>query len=572
MAFGILECKDGESAPGTGTIFPSSTLHNSHESHNDSISQSAKGQPNHRGIILPIYCSFLPLSSSLTNSRFVICFRRKDFILLIVSLLSSVVGAYGPMLGPGFVDIAEELGVSVNQISQATSYLVLAIGVGLLLSNPLAKCYGKRPVYLIAGLILFASSIWGALTHNYKSFLACRLVGGLGMGPFEVLVQCTIGDLYFVHERATRIAFWNLFLGTGIAAGPIVSAYIIQYSGYRWTFGTCAVFYGVLTVALFFFAPETAYIRDYTSAHSSFDQPSGTEQQEVKDTPVEDSIERNSEIIQDIEREPQHQTCPQISNQHRGMRNKGSYWRSLRVYTGKYSSASFFRVMSRPFILFLYPGILWAFLIWGTTITFTIVFSYVNGVIFTEPPYNFSVSQVGLINISPLILSIIAEVISGPLCDMICVYLTKKNNGYYEPEFRLVLISLGFVLGVAGFYGFGATIHYATHWSGPVLTYGLVNASLAVCSTCVFGYIIDAYKALGEEAFVAVNSRNFLSFGVLYFINEWLAKDGILEVFIILGSLFIFTSLLTIPLWIFGKRFRSRIDRIAWLKNYMKDS
>lgn len=90
------------------------------------------------------------------------------------------------MLGPGFVDIAEELGVSVNEISQATSYLVLAIGLGLLVSNPLAKCYGKRPVYLIAGLILFASSIWGALTHNYKSFLACRLVGGLGMGPFEV--------------------------------------------------------------------------------------------------------------------------------------------------------------------------------------------------------------------------------------------------------------------------------------------------------------------------------------------------------------------------------------------------
>lgn len=198
---------------------------------------------------------------------------------------------------------------------------------------------------------------------------------------------------------------------------------------------------------------------------------------------------------------------------------------------------------------FLYPGILWAFLIWGTTITFTIVFSYVNGVIFTEPPYNFSVSQVGLINISPLVLSIIAEVISGPLCDMICIYLTKKNNGFYEPEFRLVLVSLGFILGVAGFYGFGATIHYQTHWTGPVLTYGLVNASLAVCSTCVFGYIIDAYNALGEEAFVAVNARNFLSFGVLYFINEWLAKDGVLEVFIVLGSLFVFTSLLTIPLW-----------------------
>ena len=30
------------------------------------------------------------------------------------------------------------------------------------------------------------------------------------------------------------------------------------------------------------------------------------------------------------------------------------------------------------------------------------------------------------------------------------------------------------ILGVVGFYGFGATVHYQTHWSGPVLTYGYV--------------------------------------------------------------------------------------------------
>lgn len=192
---------------------------------------------------------------------------------------------------------------------------------------------------------------------------------------------------------------------------------------------------------------------------------------------------------------------------------------------------------------------LWAFLTWGTTITFTIAFGYVNGVLFTAPPYNMSTSQVGLTNISPLIQAIIAQTISGPLCDRIVVSLTRRNAGTYEPEYRLVLISAGFVLGAAGFFGYGATVHYKTHWTGPVITYGLVSASLAFVSTCVFGYIIDAYGDLGEEAFVAINARNFLSFGILYFINDWLAKDGVLEVFVILGSMFVFTSLLTLPLW-----------------------
>lgn len=104
------------------------------------------------------------------------------------------------MLGPGFVEIAGDLNISVNQISQATSYLVLACGLGLFISNPLAKCYGKRPVYLGAGLVLFAASVWGAATNSYGSFLGSRLVGGLGMGPYEV---CIILNCYIILSVLT---------------------------------------------------------------------------------------------------------------------------------------------------------------------------------------------------------------------------------------------------------------------------------------------------------------------------------------------------------------------------------
>ncbi|KAL2809384.1 major facilitator superfamily domain-containing protein [Aspergillus granulosus] len=519
MGLWILEPKDGESAPGT-----------------------AEGLKQKDGIVL------VPQPSDSPNDPL------NDLILLIISLLSAVVGAYGPMLGPGFVEIAAELNVSVNKVSQATSYLVLACGLGLFISNPLAKCYGKRPVYLGAGLLMMASSIWGAATHGYGSFLACRLVGGLGMGPYEVLVQCTIGDMYFVHERATRIAIWNLFLVAGISAGPLVSAYIIQYAGYRWTFGVCAIFFGVLTGAFFFLAPETAYIRHNDGSLSRASASVATSSIEQCE---KEKNQQGMEHVHDIERVE--------------AEKKNSYWRSLRVFSGRFSNASIMKIMTRPFILFLYPPLLWAFLTWGTSITFTIAFGYVNGVIFVAEPYNMTTSQVGLTHLFPLIQSILAEIISGPACDKIAVYLTKRNKGIYEPEFRLVLMLAGFVLGVAGFYGFGATVHYKTHWAGPVLTYGMVNASLAFVSTCVFGYVIDAYRELGEEAFVAVNARNFLSFGILYFINEWLEKDGVLQVFVVLGSLFVFTTLLSVPLWMYGKRCRAKIGKIAWLKAYMRD-
>jgi len=118
------------------------------------------------------------------------------------------------------------------------------------------------------------------------------------------------------------------------------------------------------------------------------------------------------------------------------------------------------------------------------------VFSVVNGVIFTAPPYNFSVGEAGLVSLSPFILCIIGEAISGPLNDWICLRLARANHGIYEPEFRLVLMSVVLILGTVGFFGFGATVQAQTNWGGPVITYGLANMALAFASTCVFGYVL----------------------------------------------------------------------------------
>lgn len=71
-------------------------------------------------------------------------------------------------------------------------------------------------------------------------------------------------------------------------------------------------------------------------------------------------------------------------------------------------------------------------------------------------------------------------------------------------------MAIAVILGAVGFYGFGLTIHYQTHWSGPVLCYGAVYVSLVFSSTSVFGYVLDSYRKHNAEAFVAINARNLL--------------------------------------------------------------
>lgn len=385
------------------------------------------------------------------------------------------------------------------------------------------------------------------------------------MAPYEVLVQATISDLYFVHERATRIAVWNLFLLCGIAGAGFISGYIIEDLGYKWTFGICAILFGVFGFGILFFVPETTYIRH--SVTSEILAQTGIQDQE-RGAENEKFDEKGMHV--EYRAMPTHITGNGSSFDH-STEQKMSYWRSLRLYSGRYSDAKIWKIFARPFVMFFYPCVLWGFLIYGTTLTWIVVFSVVNGVLFTAPPYNFSVGQTGLTSLSPFILCILGEAISGPLNDYICLKLASRNHGVYEPEFRLVLMVVVVILGTVGFFGFGASVDAATHWSGPVLTYGFANMALAFASTCVFGYVLDCYPRLAEEAFVAINTRNLLTFGLTYFVNSWLVKDGVLAVFNVLGACFLAVCALTIPLWIFGKRIRSWVARNQFLNDFMKD-
>ena len=106
-------------------------------------------------------------------------------ILVIVGLSAAVVGAYGPMLSPGFVEVSQDLNISIETLSQATAWLILTIGLALFITNPLAKLYGRRPIWILAIIIMFVTSVWAGATSTYNSFLASRIVGGIGMAPYE---------------------------------------------------------------------------------------------------------------------------------------------------------------------------------------------------------------------------------------------------------------------------------------------------------------------------------------------------------------------------------------------------
>jgi hypothetical protein len=112
-------------------------------------------------------------------------------------MVYAFVNATSPTWGP----MGDELGFSSETLTDtyAIGCATLALGAPMLI--PFALKYGSRPVYVLSSVAQFAISIWAARTMTAGDWwgvnaLQCWL-GALA----EVLIQMTVADLFFVHQR-----------------------------------------------------------------------------------------------------------------------------------------------------------------------------------------------------------------------------------------------------------------------------------------------------------------------------------------------------------------------------------
>ncbi|KAI2619836.1 MFS general substrate transporter [Hypomontagnella submonticulosa] len=483
---------------------------------------------------------------------------KKDLMLFFICIDTAVVGAWGPMISPGFVEMAKQFGISYNKLNGDLGYGILMIGLSCFFTNSMAVVWGRRPVFLLGNLLLFISSIGGYYAHSFEALLGFRLVGCIGMSPFEVLVTTTIADIYFVHQRGVRLAAWGLCLSIGVGGGTIISGYIIEDLGWNWTYGICAIMFGVWIIVLFLFCPETAYRRDASLNTDLGTTPLGDDKSGQYDS-TKMKVDSNSPTAADAEIEVE--VIERAAPNGALSEKKHSYWHDLKIYHGRVSDDPFWKVLTRPLLMLVFPQVLFSFFAYGLTTSWLVVVGSVLAQLFTAPPYNFTVSGVGLVSIASLIGALIGAFISGPIADWIIKAMSRRNGGIYEPEFRLVLIVITFILGGMSFFGFGWTLQDKAPWVAPVIFYGLQYFSVGFMTIAVYGYLTDCHRDKAPEAFAAINLRNIYSFGMNYFISDWISSQGPKEVFCIIGGIHVFICLCAIPMYIYGKRCRSWTSR-----------
>lgn len=114
-----------------------------------------------------------------------------------------------------------------------------------------------------------------------------------------------------------------------------------------------------------------------------------------------------------------------------------------------------------------------------------------------------------------------------------------------------------------GFFAWGQASYSLDPWEVPVIVgLGLINFGIQLGTTGVVSYVVDCHREKAGEAFATMNFiKNLFAFGLTNYLNNWLATQGTRNVFFTIGGITIGVSLLTIPMYIYGKRARSWVYR-----------
>ncbi|MEZ4522993.1 MAG: MFS transporter [Thermomicrobiales bacterium] len=173
--------------------------------------------------------------------------RLDPGILLPVCLTLFMAGLWGQAFAPLIPEIAADLGVSVALIGQVSTVSLATIGLGSIVTGPLADHFGhRRTIATGLGGGVIAALLFAA-APNYLALLGAGFVGGIAFSmvhgvSFGTIVASFTGD---VQRRALGIT-QAVVTSAGIIGAPVVT-FIASFSDWRTTFVVMA---GVLVAAL----------------------------------------------------------------------------------------------------------------------------------------------------------------------------------------------------------------------------------------------------------------------------------------------------------------------------------
>lgn len=409
---------------------------------------------------------------------------------------------------------------------------------------PIALAFGRRPVFIASAVILLAALIGAAKQTTYTAHLGTRVLQGLATGATESVLPLMLTEISYLADRGKIMGlYWgsqNLFT----AILTITASYEVAALGWPWYYWVFAITIGAGLLFVLFGAFETSFHRSLVSIDGLVvvtDQYGVT--QVVPDNQAQDHL-AEAQSARDSDAD-----VP-----------RSSYTQKLKPFD---------KAEPHPIRIILTAWYQMAFSLTSPALLYVVLISSMSlsGTIFQSLTYattlislGWQPKNVGLINIGPIVASVIAMTYCAFIADPLVIWFARRNQGIHKPEHRLVPLIPVFLLGFAMHIVFGFS---STSVWGTIVSYTLSNASFI--AILIIGSTFAAEvspKYPGPAIVMVIGMKNIISFGVSHALSSTLGKHPLDWSFGVFAAAYGALALFGIPVYFLNPRWRALNTRV----------
>ncbi|MCJ1380893.1 hypothetical protein MMC17_004002 [Xylographa soralifera] len=169
--------------------------------------------------------------------------------VLLVSAFTLYSNLAAVMFAPGAQALVAEFGITSSVVASLTvSIYILGFAVGPLFLASMSETYGRLMIYHLCNAVYIAFTIGCALSTNTAMFLVFRFICGCAASSPLSMGGGTIADLHTEAERGKAMALFGLGPLLGPVIGPIVGGFVTVDLGWRWMFWLILILSSVVSL------------------------------------------------------------------------------------------------------------------------------------------------------------------------------------------------------------------------------------------------------------------------------------------------------------------------------------
>lgn len=156
--------------------------------------------------------------------------RRMVFAIVSLGLLMSTLD--NTIVATALGSIERDLGAQIQWSGWTISAYSLAQVVAMPLAGKIADLYGRKRVFIAAGIIFTLASLCCGLSQDVYTLIAMRFVQALGGGAFMPTASGIVAD-HFGRDRDRALGMFTSIFPIGAILGPILGGVIVTFWSWR---------------------------------------------------------------------------------------------------------------------------------------------------------------------------------------------------------------------------------------------------------------------------------------------------------------------------------------------------